>query len=679
MTLVEGAPVIPDAALRPQSARTRAWVWGALVPILAVAAFLRLSHPGIVEYRRDEANLSRLALSMARGESVPLLGIGSSIGAPNPPWSVWVFVPPYVAGNDPILATRYVGLLGVLAVLLLFLFAYRWFGPPIAVTAAALFACSPWATIWSRKIWAQDVIPFFVLLTLGTGVLGFLERRRWAQALFLPLLSITGQVYYATFVLIPVAAYLIWAGRKHVGRGFWIGAGVALLTVVPFVAGAIQAWDELPPGVAEEHLAAVHEARYVEPSTDVLLRLRDAWGGSGARAFVGGEAEAQVLDGAPDGEIGYETLGVLALISCAWIACRALTRGASRLDRTLALWVLVTPLAYAFTWTTVWIHYMIPVLPVGFLALGIGLRDLSRGVLFRVGGPTPWVATCSLLLLALCTVQVWSQTSILRWVGTYATPGGFGVPLGKRVQVRDDILARGPDRVVVTSQDDDVIEDGEAAIWDVLLSYGKDVSVFPAPLVVYPAAPCVVVNDQAATDRDVRVHRMRRTPPGRTPGPLAGDLTFLVGIRAGGYTPATAHTVVETAPFRCGARVVSYAWDEASSQLALAWRVDGPQEGTFHVEARLLDAQGREIGRMEARLSRGAHWRAGDTLLWRARPAGAAPLRVSSLQRVPPSRLDPRAIEVRLFTEAATRRPGARRGIALRGDPSSDHVTLKRP
>ena len=668
-----------EVAHQPHPARMRAWEWGALLVVLAVAGFLRLGSPEIVEYRRDEANLSRLALQMARGERVPLLGIGSSIGVPNPPWSAWVFVPPYLLfGNDSVRATQYVGVLGVLAVLLLFLFARRWFGPAVALIAAALFATSPWAVIWSRKLWAQDVIPFFVLLTIGLGVLGFLERKRWAQGCFLPLLAITGQIYYGTFVLIPAAVYLVWAGRKHLGRPFWIGAGVALLTAVPFAVGAIQAWNQLPPGAAAEHLASEAAERSVAPSDHVLLRLRDAWGGSGARAFLGGEVEDEALDGAPDGETFYEILGVLALAGGAWMVCRALPKGASRLDRVLALWMVVTPLVYALTWTIVWIHYMLPVLPLGFLGLGVGLRDLSKGALFRVGGPTPWIATGVVLLLAFGTVQVWSQTSILGFVGRHHTPGGFGVPLGRRLKARDDILARKPQRVLIFSRDDDVVEDGEAAIWDVLLSDRKDVTVVPHALGAHPRESAIVVNAFAVTDTDLKVHSAR-TERHDTQYLTPSDFSqsFFVALRSGGYAPPATHTVVEMPPFRGGVRILSYAWDEASNHLALAWRVDGPQEGSFHVEARLLNEGGTEIQRLEGRLSRGRNWRAGDTLLWSAGVPWEAPI-VSCQQPFQTPLLDPHAIEVRLFT--LVKRPGheKRQWIALQDEANTAHVTLKR-
>ncbi len=149
--------------------------WLALVLILCLAAALRLGAPGISEFKRDEANLSALALDMARGHAFPLLGIDSSVGIRNAPFSVYVVVPPFLLTSDPTLATLYAGLLGVAAVLLVYGVVRRYYGPLAAFVAGLLYAVSPWAVIFSRKIWAQDFLPVVVMLTITTGLLGFVE------------------------------------------------------------------------------------------------------------------------------------------------------------------------------------------------------------------------------------------------------------------------------------------------------------------------------------------------------------------------------------------------------------------------------------------------------------------------------------------------------------------------
>src|SRR5437016_3369341 len=98
--------------------RPRALELLALASILILAAFLRLGAPGVVEFKRDEANLSYLSLDMVHGRQFPLLGIDSSVGIRNAPVNVYIMALPYLFTSDPILPTQFVGLLNVIGVLL---------------------------------------------------------------------------------------------------------------------------------------------------------------------------------------------------------------------------------------------------------------------------------------------------------------------------------------------------------------------------------------------------------------------------------------------------------------------------------------------------------------------------------------------------------------------------------
>src|SRR5258708_31321204 len=167
--------------------------WIALAAILILAAILRLGAPGVVEFKTDEANLSERALDLVRGRDVPLLGIDSSVGVPNSPVSIYILTIPFAISSNPLVVTQFIGLLNVIAVGLLCAIARRYYGPLAAIVAGLLFAISPWAVIYSRKIWAQDMLPVFILLTLGPGLLGFVEGKRRAHLFHLPLLPIPGQ------------------------------------------------------------------------------------------------------------------------------------------------------------------------------------------------------------------------------------------------------------------------------------------------------------------------------------------------------------------------------------------------------------------------------------------------------------------------------------------------------
>src|SRR5690606_31883137 len=95
----------------------------ALLLIIGVAALARLSYPGTVEFKHDEATLSLLALDWLRGGPFPLTGMPSSVGIPNAPVSVYIMALPYGAGLDALGATLFIAVLNVAGVGLLWVIA----------------------------------------------------------------------------------------------------------------------------------------------------------------------------------------------------------------------------------------------------------------------------------------------------------------------------------------------------------------------------------------------------------------------------------------------------------------------------------------------------------------------------------------------------------------------------
>ncbi len=57
--------------------------WAILALIVALAAYVRLSHLDLVEFKGDEARISTLARLAAEGKALPLVGNSSSIGTVN--------------------------------------------------------------------------------------------------------------------------------------------------------------------------------------------------------------------------------------------------------------------------------------------------------------------------------------------------------------------------------------------------------------------------------------------------------------------------------------------------------------------------------------------------------------------------------------------------------------------
>jgi 4-amino-4-deoxy-L-arabinose transferase-like glycosyltransferase len=165
----------PAKATRPE--------WLALALILAVAALLRMGWPGLTEFKQDEAHLYALALDVAELRAFPLRGISLSVGLPNSPLSVYLYALPLFLWKSPIAATLFVGLLNTASVAVGYWLARRYWGVRVALLSAILYAAAPWAVIYSRKLWSNDLLPFFTVSCIAAGLLGFVEgRRRWLAA-----------------------------------------------------------------------------------------------------------------------------------------------------------------------------------------------------------------------------------------------------------------------------------------------------------------------------------------------------------------------------------------------------------------------------------------------------------------------------------------------------------------
>lgn len=594
--------------------RRREWI--VLVLILLLAAALRMGAPGITEFKRDEANLSRLALDVAQGRDLPLLGISSSVNLPNPPINVYLFALPYALDRSPIAATLFVGMLNVLAVALTWWLARRYYGAFPALIAASLYAVAPWGVVYARKIWAQDVLAPFVLLTVLTGLLGYTERKRWAQIVHWPLLALTVQIHIGAFTLIPLSILMLLRWRTTIN---WraLGAGVALaaLTGLPVLAGYARA-DLLDLAAIRERMTSSES----DPASAVSsTALEHAWrtvAGTDIHSLAGPEQFRAYLDRVPD-ELAYplfHLLPAVALLSAGWLAWRALRRHASTRtpDLVLAAWLALPVLAFSYEWTDVTPHYMIPLMPAAYILCGVGITDALAALdRMRIPGPARRGATAGVgvLLAAIAVLHVWLWVDLLRFMDKHTTPGGFGTPLHYLLDVRDAVLKRDPADVLVISTQEQAPFDEHPAVWDVLLAPVPSVrfvdstrtAVIPAgtTLEVIAWSPALRTCDAACREANRTFEQRPGEPPYvLRPAPEQSDITF---------------TAIDPQHFANGAHVTGYTRSE--DHVILRWTLDGPVDADYQVFVHALDASGERFAQADRPAWPGAYWRAGDTLL----------------------------------------------------------------
>lgn len=582
-----------------------------LILILALAGVLRLGWPGIQEFKRDEAALLSLSLDLAEGVSFPLRGIGSSVGVPNSPVSVYLYAIPMLApwNRTPARAGSFAGELGVLAVCLTWFVARRYWGRRAALLAALMFAASPWAAIYTRKVWAQNLIPLFTLAWMASGLLAFAEgRKRWIAAHLL-LLAVLLQIHLSGLALVPVTllALVLYRSRLDL-RWLSAGAGLGLASFLPIAVYA------LGPGQnALGQLRALAD-RPAEWSFD---SLRFAWltsVGAEVHSLAGPQAYQAFLASS-----GWLTLTpwiltiVLGLGLVLWLV--RLRSGWAAPEILTGLWLAFPILIFARHSTPVYPHYFIVLYPAVFIAAGVGLSAAADRI-GRAGLGRGLTAGVTLLALAQ---GLW-LIRLLFFLNSHWTPGGFGTPVGMLESLAASIRRESArlEETLVVSGGDAAELDESPAVMSVLLRGLPVRYVDGDEASVWPARPSLVVvwPGTRASERDyegwgevvgssplrpgegaVELRRIDRPP---------SDLSALMPVPS----PRILANRVE---------LDGYAWEAGTRPgetglWRLAWRAPQP-DGDYHFFNHLLAGDGSKIAGADGAGLAVRSWREGDLVM----------------------------------------------------------------
>jgi hypothetical protein len=218
---------------------------------LIVGAALRLGFYGVIEWKADERWTFVHAQAMAATGVWPPIGMPSSVGAPNPGLSLWVFtwLMQLGAKTPPDLA-RAVQLLSVIA--LVAFAAFGLFAIPKErrepwLWAAALWAVNPASIILERKIWTPSVLPL-----PAVGMLWAWRYRRHPAAAFAwgLLGALMAQIHLgAAFFAAALMGWTLIADRRTFPWIGWLaGSVVGVLPAIPWALDLAQhAWPHGPP------------------------------------------------------------------------------------------------------------------------------------------------------------------------------------------------------------------------------------------------------------------------------------------------------------------------------------------------------------------------------------------------------------------------------------------------
>jgi 4-amino-4-deoxy-L-arabinose transferase-like glycosyltransferase len=468
-----------------------------LLAILFLAALLRLGWPALTEFKADEARLYALALDMAEFKSFALRGIGSSVGFPNFPMSVWLYAIPLLVWKHPYSATLFVAALNTLAVYVCYRLTRIYYGETAALVATLFFAVSPWAVIYSRKIWAQDLLPLFVLGYIGTALAAFVAGRRWFLIVHFLFLAVVIQIHLSGLALIPLTILWLIAFRRRVRwREAALGMIAAVLTALPF---AIYLLSQTAPISNLQSL--VFNNLLSRPGVIDFDSARFAWltlTGADIHSLAGPAAFRQFLDSVPNIDLARWLWGGLAIAGC----ILALVRRRD-VDLILASWFLLPILLFVRHSAPLFPHYFIVLFPAGYILGGSAVGALERFFAARMQKENEKVSSrlrgsiIGGIVIASALAQAGVWLALLFFIGRVATPNGFGTPLGTMMKMVEEAKAvlRGREILIVGPGDDPNVDEFPA-VADVLFRdaphrfvNGDEAAVFPARGAVAVIAP----------------------------------------------------------------------------------------------------------------------------------------------------------------------------------------------
>jgi hypothetical protein len=633
------------------------YIW--LLAALAVAALLRLGWPGISEFKLDEAHTTAIALEIAEGRSLPLHGYSLSVGLPIPPLSTYLYALPLALWRHPLSATFFVGALSLLAIAVGWWLARRFWGPYAALCASILWAASPWLVMFARKIWVSNLLPLFCVACLATGVLAFAERRRLALVLHLALLTVVVSIHYSGLALVPVTGiFLLLSWRRVDWRALLAGAVLAGLITLPFALYVLANRAEINQRLGE---FLSHPAAFDGQALDLWWVMIT---GTQVHAFAGAEAAPLFLGAAPNIDavswiVGLLALGGIGLWLWEWVRRPSKPTGIA--GGFVALWALAPLLFFARHSTGLVPHYFLVTFPAPYLAAGYalvwGVRRLPRLPLWTAAG----VAS------VLAGVQATYVLLLLQFLGSHATPDGFGVPLAMEMRAADSARLAGQP-VVVASDGENPDWDMWPAVFDVLLRGTphrfvdvRRAAVFPGQPATLLVAPGAVragqlygLDDVAAT-KTILPNRL-----GEDPFVLAAD-----GLTRPILTPVTSPNRLENGAELAGFQLRTAGSDRNLREWWIAWRVVSLPDpaADYHVFNHLLDAGGTPIWQADGPTLPAGDWRAGDYFI-----------QVFPMEVVPESRLPGARMQVGMYTYPAI---ANQRVLDQKGDPVGQSVEVR--
>jgi len=603
---------------------------------MALACALRFERPTLTEFKRDEATVARLAQAIAYEGYRPAVGVDSSLGIDNFPFTLYLMALPIRLWSDPLAAVLFTMLLNALAVGGCYALGKAYFGTRVGLIAALLFAVNPWAVLYARKIWCQNM-PWVTLIFFAAMFAVFVKgRRRYLVLAGVGVAAMIG-LHLSGLAAIPILGLAILLYRDQVSpKALAVGALAALGTVGPYIVHDAQnGWENLH-GVF--HYAG-GAGTFSWDAVRYAFMLATSYGIPGQAGAYHEQFQAGVLNlwWMNDVMIALVGAGLLyALVQ----AFRGETQAQRRSFGLLLLWFCIPIVLQLKPSTATQPHYFIMLYPTQFLFVAIllthGLERLPRPKISLGKQEIPLAE--AVLVVGLLVWSGW-QISVIRQQRVYMvehpSTGGYGIPLRytRAAAQSATALADGAEIIVIDENNRPFMTE-TPTVFDALLfgtphRFTDGRAVLPVPAgerVVYLTGSL----NEASTAALSPILQRLTTWDAVTVGPvtqLADGVMYRTFVREGANhddVVAGMQPLARGIPFANNVVFAAYEAPETATagqpiEVWLAWWLRGlPPSGVdYHFTVQLLDGNGGLRAQNDHAGFPADYWRMGDLILSR--------------------------------------------------------------
>ena len=184
--------------------------------IIFLATFLRFYNIAYTEFKADQALNLYLGIDLIKNNFITDKILSSSVGLYNPPFFHYLLSLPLILSKNPIFASSFISLLNTLAILICYLLLKKISSFKTALLGTLFYAVNPWVILYSRHIWHQNALPFFVLIFIY-GLVSLIKNKNGAYLILATAgLSFALQLHQSTLPLTLLLIFVIFWQKKNI-------------------------------------------------------------------------------------------------------------------------------------------------------------------------------------------------------------------------------------------------------------------------------------------------------------------------------------------------------------------------------------------------------------------------------------------------------------------------------